>query len=121
MRREWWLRDGGDARTPSGEEGERLAEQMPELVPTWRRLTEMVDDEHAGAVLAPTRCGPYTTTAFPWPPSSPDAADVKNVSGNPAQKLPTHQEMSAPVRSGSGGVTRMPPGMHRTTALGLFR
>ena len=25
---------------------------MPELVPTWRRLTEMVDDEHAGAVLA---------------------------------------------------------------------
>ena len=50
--REWWLREGGDARTPSGEAGERLAEHMPELVPTWRRLTEMVDDEHAGAVLA---------------------------------------------------------------------
>jgi hypothetical protein len=50
--REWWLREGGDARTPSGEAGERLAEHMPELVPTWRRLTEMVDDENAGAVLA---------------------------------------------------------------------
>ena len=50
--REWWLREGGDARTPSGEAGERLAEHMPELVPTWRRLAEMVDDEHAGAVLA---------------------------------------------------------------------
>jgi len=50
--REWWLREGGDARTSSGEAGERLAEHMPELVPTWRRLTEMVDDEHAGAVLA---------------------------------------------------------------------
>jgi predicted choloylglycine hydrolase len=50
--REWWLREGGDARTPSGEAGERLAEHMPELVPTWRRLTEMVDDEHASAVLA---------------------------------------------------------------------
>ena len=49
--REWWLREGGDARTASGEAGERL-EHMPELVPTWRRLTEMVDDEHAGAVLA---------------------------------------------------------------------
>ena len=58
MRREWWLREGGDARTPSGETGERLAEHMPELVPTWRRLTEMVDDEHAGAVLALTRRGP---------------------------------------------------------------
>jgi predicted choloylglycine hydrolase len=50
--REWWLREGGDARTPSGEAAERLVEHMPELVPTWRRLTEMVDDEHAGAVLA---------------------------------------------------------------------
>ena len=37
---------------PKREAGERLAEHMPELVPTWRRLAEMVDDEHAGAVLA---------------------------------------------------------------------
>ena len=39
--RRWW-RDGANARPASGEARARLQEHMPELVPTWQRLTAML-------------------------------------------------------------------------------
>jgi predicted choloylglycine hydrolase len=50
--RRWW-REGANARPTGAEAGARLKEHMPELVPTWQRLTAMVaDDPDAGAALA---------------------------------------------------------------------
>ena len=39
--RRWW-RDGANTRPTAGEARARLEEHMPELVPTWERLTAMI-------------------------------------------------------------------------------
>jgi predicted choloylglycine hydrolase len=50
--RNWW-RDGPALRPTAGEAKARLTEHMPELVPTWERLTAMIPgDPDAGAALA---------------------------------------------------------------------
>jgi predicted choloylglycine hydrolase len=61
---QWW-RDGARTRPTAGEAGERLEEHMPELLPTWQRLTAMVgglgDGSDAGAALALWNPPPFLT------------------------------------------------------------
>ena len=57
----WW-RDGANSRPTAGEARARLAEHMPELVPTWERLTAMIPgDSDAGAALALWNPPPFLT------------------------------------------------------------
>jgi predicted choloylglycine hydrolase len=59
--RRWW-RDGANARPALGEARARLQEHMPELVPTWQRLTAMLPgDPDAGAALALWNPPPFLT------------------------------------------------------------
>jgi predicted choloylglycine hydrolase len=59
--RRWW-RDGANTRPAAGEARARLQEHMPELVPTWQRLTAMLpDDPDAGAALALWNPPPFLT------------------------------------------------------------
>jgi predicted choloylglycine hydrolase len=59
--RNWW-RDGPALRPAAGEAKARLIEHMPELVPTWERLTAMVPgDPDAGAALALWNPPPFLT------------------------------------------------------------
>jgi hypothetical protein len=63
--RRWW--HGGTAQSAQGrpsaaEAGARLEEHMPELVPTWQRLTAMLgDDPDAAAALALWNPPPFLT------------------------------------------------------------
>jgi predicted choloylglycine hydrolase len=57
----WW-RDGASTRPAAGEARARLEEHMPELVPTWERLTAMIDgDSDAAAALALWNPPPFLT------------------------------------------------------------
>ena len=57
----WW-RDGANVRPSRLEARARLAEHMPELVPTWERLTAMLPGEaDAGAALALWNPPPFLT------------------------------------------------------------
>jgi hypothetical protein len=57
----WW-RDGANTRPAAGEARARLEEHMPELVPTWERLTAMIPGESdAGAALALWNPPPFLT------------------------------------------------------------
>ena len=59
--RRWW-HGGANARPSAAEAGARLEEHMPELVPTWRRLTAMLgDDPDAAAALALWNPPPFLT------------------------------------------------------------
>jgi predicted choloylglycine hydrolase len=59
--RNWW-RDSPTPRPTAGEAKARLTEHMPELVPTWERLTAMIpDDPDAGAALALWNPPPFLT------------------------------------------------------------
>jgi predicted choloylglycine hydrolase len=59
--RRWW-RDGANTRPAAGEARARLEEHMPELVPTWERLTSMIPgDSDAGAALALWNPPPFLT------------------------------------------------------------
>ena len=59
--RSWW-RDGPTLRPTAGEAKARLIEYMPELVPTWERLTAMIPgDPDAGAALALWNPPPFLT------------------------------------------------------------
>jgi predicted choloylglycine hydrolase len=59
--RRWW-RDGANTRPTAAEAGARLEEHMPELVPTWERLTAMIPgDPEAGAALALWNPPPFLT------------------------------------------------------------
>jgi predicted choloylglycine hydrolase len=59
--RQWW-REGANARPTAAQAGARLDQHMPELVPTWRRLTEMLDDDpEAAAALALWNPPPFLT------------------------------------------------------------
>jgi predicted choloylglycine hydrolase len=59
--RNWW-RDGPTLRPAAGEAEARLIEHMPELVPTWERLTAMIPgDPDAGAALALWNPPPFLT------------------------------------------------------------
>ena len=50
--RRWYLRDGAHARPQLARAREALGEHMPELVPTWRRLTRLAgEDELAARML----------------------------------------------------------------------
>jgi hypothetical protein len=49
--RQWW-RNGANGRPTAAQTGARLDEHMPELVPAWRRLAEILDnDPEAAAAL----------------------------------------------------------------------
>jgi predicted choloylglycine hydrolase len=57
----WW-RDGANSRPDAAEARARLAEHMPELVPTWERLTAMIPgDADAAAALALWNPPPFLT------------------------------------------------------------
>jgi predicted choloylglycine hydrolase len=59
--RRWW-QDGPSARPGIDEAGARLERHMPELVPTWQRLTAMLgEDPEAGAALALWNPPPFLT------------------------------------------------------------
>jgi predicted choloylglycine hydrolase len=59
--RQWW-RDGANARPTAAQAGARLDQHMPELVPAWRRLAEMLDDDpEAAAALALWNPPPFLT------------------------------------------------------------
>ena len=52
--RRWWL-DGANARPTAEQAKARLEEHMPELVPTWQRLSALLGDDPQAA--PPWRCG----------------------------------------------------------------
>ena len=57
----WW-REGANTRPATGQARARLKEHMPELVPTWERLTTMIPGSHdAGAALALWNPPPFLT------------------------------------------------------------
>ena len=59
--RRWW-RDGPGTRPTAGQAGARLEEHMPELVPTWRRLADLLgEDPEAAAALALWNPPPFLT------------------------------------------------------------
>ena len=62
--RRWW-RDGANARPTAAQARARLEEHMPELVPTWQRLTAMIEgagaDADAGPALALWDPPPFLT------------------------------------------------------------
>jgi predicted choloylglycine hydrolase len=59
--RRWW-QEGANARPDADEARARLEQHMPELVPTWQRLTAMLgDDPVAGAALALWNPPPFLT------------------------------------------------------------
>jgi predicted choloylglycine hydrolase len=62
--RRWW-REGANTRPTAAQARARLEEHMPELVPTWQRLTAMIDgpgaDADAGAALALWNPPPFLT------------------------------------------------------------
>ncbi len=59
--RRWW-QEGANARPGTDEARARLEQHMPELVPTWQRLTAMLgDDPEAGAALALWNPPPFLT------------------------------------------------------------
>jgi predicted choloylglycine hydrolase len=59
--RRWW-QEGPNARPDAGEARARLEQHMPELVPTWQRLTAMLgEDPAAGAALALWNPPPFLT------------------------------------------------------------
>ena len=59
--RRWW-HGGTNARPSADQAGARLEQHMPELVPTWRRLTAMLgDDPDAAAALALWNPPPFLT------------------------------------------------------------
>jgi predicted choloylglycine hydrolase len=59
--RRWW-HEGANARPGTDEARARLEQHMPELVPTWQRLTAMLgDDPAAGAALALWNPPPFLT------------------------------------------------------------
>ena len=62
--RRWW-RDGANARPTAAQARARLEEHMPELVPTWQRLTAMIEgagaDADAGPALALWNPPPFLT------------------------------------------------------------
>jgi predicted choloylglycine hydrolase len=59
--RRWW-HEGANARPDADEARLRLEQHMPELVPTWQRLTAMLgDDPAAGAALALWNPPPFLT------------------------------------------------------------
>ena len=59
--RNWW-RDGANSRPDAAEARARLGEHMPELVPTWERLTAMIPgDADAAAALALWNPPPFLT------------------------------------------------------------
>jgi predicted choloylglycine hydrolase len=59
--RRWW-QEGANARPDTEEARARLEQHMPELVPTWQRLTTMLgDDPVAGAALALWNPPPFLT------------------------------------------------------------
>jgi predicted choloylglycine hydrolase len=59
--RRWW-QDGANARPGIDEAQARLERHMPELVPTWQRLTAMLgEDPAAGAALALWNPPPFLT------------------------------------------------------------
>ena len=60
----WW-REGANTRPTTGQARARLKEHMPELVPTWERLTTMIPGNgDAGAALAPWNPPPSLTGLF---------------------------------------------------------
>ncbi len=57
----WW-REGANTRPTTGQARARLEEHMPELVPTWERLTTMIPGScDAGAALALWNPPPFLT------------------------------------------------------------
>ena len=59
--RKWW-RDGANTRPTAGQARARLEEHMPELVPSWQRLTALLGDEpEAAAALALWNPPPFLT------------------------------------------------------------
>ena len=59
--RRWWL-DGANTRPTAEQAGARLGEHMPELVPTWQRLTALLgDDPEAAAALTLWNPPPFLT------------------------------------------------------------
>jgi predicted choloylglycine hydrolase len=59
--RRWW-HEGANARPDIDEARARLEQHMPELIPTWQRLTAMLgDDPAAGAALALWNPPPFLT------------------------------------------------------------
>jgi len=59
--RQWW-RKGASTRPTAGQAGARLDQHMPELVPAWRRLAEILDDDpEAAAALALWNPPPFLT------------------------------------------------------------
>jgi predicted choloylglycine hydrolase len=57
----WW-REGANTRPTTGQARARLKEHMPELVPTWERLTAMIPGNgDAGAALALWNPPPFLT------------------------------------------------------------
>jgi predicted choloylglycine hydrolase len=59
--RRWW-QDGANARPGLDEARARLEQHMPELIPTWQRLTAMLGEDHAaGAALALWNPPPFLT------------------------------------------------------------
>ena len=59
--RRWWL-DGANTPPTAAQARARLEEHMPELVPTWQRLTALLgDDPEAGAALALWNPPPFLT------------------------------------------------------------
>ena len=59
--RRWW-REGANDRPTAWQAGARLDEHMPELVPAWRRMTEILgDDPEAAAALGLWNPPPFLT------------------------------------------------------------
>jgi predicted choloylglycine hydrolase len=59
--RQWW-QDGPGTRPTAAQTGARLDEHMPELVPAWRRLAEIFDnDREAAAALGLWNPPPFLT------------------------------------------------------------
>ena len=59
--RRWWL-DGANTRPTAAQARARLEEHMPELVPTWQRLTDLLGhDPEAAAALALWNPTPFLT------------------------------------------------------------
>ena len=59
--RQWWL-DGANTRPTAEQARVRLEDHMPELVPTWQRLTALLgDDPEAAAALALWDPPPFLT------------------------------------------------------------